>query len=61
MGFSIMDRVANIQIGDLCGVTKGWLKGLVEVFFDSPTIPKEWEMIGLVKGYMRGSVWEVVR
>ena len=36
------------------------MKALKKVFSDGSAILKEWRIIGFLKGYMRGTVWEVV-
>ena len=56
LGIKRMDRVLNAQIREMCGVMKGWMKGLTEVFSDGSAILKEWRRIGLLNGYICGSV-----
>ena len=49
LGIRRMDRMPNLQIREVNGVTKGVVKGLTKVFSDCSVILKEWRIIGLRK------------
>ena len=51
-----MYRVANARIREICGVMKGWVKGLMKVFSDGSTLLRELKMIVLLKDCVGSSL-----
>ena len=53
LGIRRMDKIPNVQIRELCGMTKG----LMKLFSDGLSIWKEWRMIGLPRESCRSVCW----
>ena len=63
MGIRRIDRIRESHFRESCGGRIREMKGMMKVFSCGVDVDifKEWRVVGVLKGYKRGSVWKVIQ